>query len=212
MSITEALFDLQAFHLCPLQKDPFDFLLVPSLIRAEALQAIRTDYPRLPGPGTWPLGDVEAGEGFNRLWQAVNEPEFRQLIEQKFAMDLSDTVMMGTVRDQCQQSDGNIHTDSSSKLITILFYFNESWSHDGARLRLLRSPTNLEDYAYEVAPEKGNMLAFRVCDHSWHGHKPYAGERRIVQIHFAKPKRVKQNAIKRQTSWAWRFKKAFGLG
>ncbi len=34
----------------------------------------------------------------------------------------------------------------------------------------------------EIAPEEGNVFAFLRSDHSWHGHTPFVGERRVVQI------------------------------
>ena len=71
-------------------------------------------------------------------------------------------------------------------MITVLFYFNQHWPHAGGRLRLLRSATDMEDYAAESVPEGGAMLAFRRTDHSWHGHKPYVGERRILQLSYTK--------------------------
>ena len=55
-------------------------------------------------------------------------------------------------------------------------------------LRLLRSSTDIEDYAAEVVPEKGNLLGFRRCDRSFHGHKPYAGPRRAIQLSWLDPK------------------------
>jgi hypothetical protein len=36
----------------------------------------------------------------------------------------------------------------------------------------------------EVPPEAGTLVAFRRCDNSWHGHKPYAGERRYIMVNW----------------------------
>ena len=69
----------------------------------------------------------------------------------------------------------------------MLLYFNEEWPHHGGQLRMLRSATDLEDYAAEVLPAGGNMLAFRRSDNSFHGHKSFVGERRILQLSFARP-------------------------
>ena len=115
------------------------------------------------------------------------------------------------MRAECEQADGAIHTDSKTKIITILFYFNETWPHAGGRLRLLRSGTNLEDYAAEVEPSGGTMLAFQRSECSWHGHLPHVGPRRTLQMHFADAKRIERNAQKRKTL-GWRLKKLFSLG
>jgi hypothetical protein len=68
-----------------------------------------------------------------------------------------------------------------------LLYFNEDWPHEGGRLRMLRSASDLDDYAAEVVPAGGNLLAFRRSDNSFHGHKRFVGERRILQLSFARP-------------------------
>ena len=36
----------------------------------------------------------------------------------------------------------------------------------------------------EVPPTEGTLLAFRRADNSWHGHKPFAGERRVIQFNW----------------------------
>ncbi len=54
----------------------------------------------------------------------------------------------------------------------------------GGRLRLLRSADNLDDAIMEVPPAEGTLLAFKRADNSWHGHKPFAGERRVIQFNW----------------------------
>lgn len=34
----------------------------------------------------------------------------------------------------------------------------------------------------EIQPLYGTLVAFRRSDHSWHGHLPYAGQRRVIQV------------------------------
>jgi SM-20-related protein len=92
-----------------------------------------------------------------------------------------------TVRRYAQASDGNIHTDSWTKIITALVYFNPDWPHESGALRLLRSPTDIEDYAVEVPPLSGTLIAFRRNECSFHGHKPFEGERRMLQMSWVRP-------------------------
>ena len=61
---------------------------------------------------------------------------------------------------------------------------NAGWEHQGGRLRLLRSADNLDDMIMEVPPVEGTLLAFKRADNSWHGHKPFAGERRVIQFNW----------------------------
>ena len=58
---------------------------------------------------------------------------------------------MITVRGQSDGKDGRIHTDSATKLITVLLYLNPGWEAAAGRLRLLRGADDLDDYAAEVA-------------------------------------------------------------
>ena len=51
-------------------------------------------------------------------------------------------------------------------------------------MRLLKSADNLDDMIMEVPPVEGTLLAFKRADNSWHGHKPFAGERRVIQFNW----------------------------
>src|SRR3546814_4116056 len=84
---------------------------------------------------------------------------------------------MVTLRGQSRAKDGAIHTDSRTKLITALIYLNSAWESDGWRLRMLKGPDDLEDYAAEVPPEAGTLVAFRCTPAAWHGHKPFVRQR-----------------------------------
>ena len=108
----------------------------------------------------------------------------RAAFAEKFALDLAGRPTMITVRGAARASDGRIHTDTASKLITVLIYMNESWEAPGGRLRLLRSPGDLDDVVAEVPPAAGTLIAFRVTPHSWHGHAPVSGPRRVVQLNW----------------------------
>jgi len=104
------------------------------------------------------------------------------------------------------QTDGTIHTDSETKIITVLLYLNDNWSADGGRLRILRNGTDLDDYVAEVPPSNGTLLVFRRSDNSWHGHKPFEGQRRVVQMNWVLDEDV-VNREQRRHSVSTRFKK-----
>ena len=208
---TDALLDLARFDATALATDPYDHLVVPRFIRPDALAAINRDYPTLRGPGAHPIETVGRDGAFAEFWNVVNGPVLRARIAAKFDLELNEAATMATVRGECEQADGAIHTDSRTKTITVLFYFNATWPHAGGRLRLLRSSTDIDDYAHEVIPEAGAMLVFRRCDWSYHGHLPFVGPRRTMQMHYVDAKRIVRNERKRRTV-KWRIKKTFGLG
>lgn len=180
------LFDFAALDRTPLARDPFDYLIVPGFLRPAALAALNRDFPPIEGPSNFTPERLTYGPAFAALIEALRGRAFAQQIERKFDLDLSGCATTIGIRRFCEATDGNIHTDHKSKLITVLLYFNEDWPHAGGRLRMVRSATDLEDYAAEVVPAGGTLLAFRRTDNSFHGHKPFVGERRMLQLSYTR--------------------------
>ncbi|MBV9512372.1 MAG: 2OG-Fe(II) oxygenase, partial [Caulobacteraceae bacterium] len=166
------------------------YLILPNFVRPERADAISRDYPKVAKPGSFTLDDVEIGGAFEGLIRELDGPAFRAAIARKFGLDLSSLPTMFTVRGMCGEGDGQIHTDSKTKVITVLLYLNEAWAPDGGRLRLLRNGEDLEDVVAEVPPDFGTLLVFRRSETSWHGHKPFAGPRRVVQMNWVTSNRV----------------------
>ena len=54
MNANEIL-DLAALDATALQKSPFDYVVVPNFIKADALPKIQADYPQFDKPGSIPL-------------------------------------------------------------------------------------------------------------------------------------------------------------
>ena len=179
-----AYLDIAALRATPLKTEPYDYLVVPEFVRGELFPSVLADYPAVPGPGSHPLPELDVRGHFERLIGEMNGPEFRNAIEEKFGLDLSSRPTMFTVRGECRAGDGKIHTDSATKLITVLLYMNEKWDVDGGRLRILRNGVDLNDYADEVPPHGGTLLAFRRSENSWHGHEPFQGRRRAIQMNW----------------------------
>jgi SM-20-related protein len=182
--------DLAALDAAPLASDPFDYLILRDFVKPEQAAAIGRDYPDVKQPGSFTLNDVEVRGALAGLIEELDGPAFRDAIERKFGLDLSSSPTMFTVRGMCGADDGQIHTDSKTKIITVLLYLNEAWAPDGGRLRLLRNGESLEDPIAEVPPDFGTLLVFRRSENSWHGHKPFAGPRRVVQMNWVTSNRV----------------------
>lgn len=179
---TVRLFDYAALDAAQLARDPFDHLHVPGFIRPEALALLNRDYPAIEGPGNYPPEELRYGPSFAALLEELVSPGFAARIGAKFQVDLAGCQPTIAIRRFCEPTDGNIHTDHKSKVITLLLYFNEEWPHEGGRLRLLRSATDIEDYVTEVVPAGGTLIAFRRTENSFHGHKQHVGERRFLQL------------------------------
>jgi SM-20-related protein len=188
---------LDAFRDTPLVREPFQHLIVSGFVGPAALNAINADYPKISTSGSFPVEQVSYGPAFQTMLEELESEEFREAFEEKFGLDLSGRPTVTTVRGRCDARDGKIHTDSTSKIITVLIYMNESWEQAGGRLRLLRPADDLNDIIVEVPPVAGTLLAFKRSDNSWHGHEPFAGERRVIQFNWLTSEGNRQIAMLR---------------
>ena len=201
--------DLDGFSRTPLERDPYDYLIVPGFLKTSAIPAVAADYPAIDQPGSFPLDGLTSGPAFDALVAELEGPAMRDAFAEKFGVDLTGRPTMITARGACQTKDGQIHTDSGTKILTVLIYMNEGWERDGGRLRVLRSGSDLNDYAAEVPPDAGTLLAFRRSDRSWHGHEPFVGKRRVLQLNWVTDESVVRREKRRHTVSAW-FKKLSG--
>jgi hypothetical protein len=197
--------DLDRLRAAPLERDPFDFVVVEEFVRAEALPAILADFPLVSGAGSFPVELLDYGAAFAGLVAELNEPALGRAVANKFALDLDARPTMLTVRGFGDAGDGRIHTDAASKLITLLLYMNPIWPRREGRLRLLRGPDDIEDCAREIAPLAGTMLAFRRSARSFHGHLPHTGERRALQLNWVTDPSVVRRELLRHR-WSARIK------
>jgi hypothetical protein len=206
-----SMLDLDAFDRAPLQRDPCDFVVVPHFVRPEVLAAVNRDFPAITEPGNFQPGSVSYGPAFEMLVKEIEAPEFRARVSAKLGIDLEPLRLEMTFRRFSEASDGNVHNDSRVKVVTALIYFNETWPHPGGRLRLLRSSTDVRDYAAEVEPVAGNLVVFRRSETSFHGFEPFVGERRSLQMYWVRPKKRKRGD-KQTGEWLRRFKRLFKRG
>jgi SM-20-related protein len=190
VGLAQRFIDLDLLARATLETDPFPYLLVPGFVPAAVRADLAAAYPKIDRPGSFPVADLRFGPAFAEFLAEIKGDAMRRAFAEKFSIDLTGRPTMVTVRGQAQLKDGSIHTDTASKLITVLIYMNEAWEAPGGRLRLLRSNDNLEDMVAEVPPAAGTLLAFRVTANSWHGHKPASGPRRVVQLNWVESERV----------------------
>ena len=179
-----SVINLDSVRRASVQHDPFDYMVVPDFISPDMLKLVNADYPAIDTAANHALDNLSYGTAFAKLMEALRGAELADVIGQQFDMDLVSLPTTVTVRKFCERTDGNIHTDHKSKVITVLVYFNPSWEHAEGQLRMLRSKDDIDNYAAQVPPLGGTLLAFRRTDHSWHGHTQFVGERRMVQLNY----------------------------
>lgn len=185
-----SLLDIEALRTTPLKRDPYDYFVVEHFVKPDVFAKVVADFPQIESTGSIPPSELDIHGSFKELLAEMNGPEFRKAIEEKFDLDLSSRPTMFTVRGNCARNNGKIHTDTESKIITVLLYMNQEWDKDGGRLRILRSGTDLNDMVEEVSPNGGTLLVFRRSDNSWHGHEPFEGPRRAIQMNWVRDEAV----------------------
>lgn len=176
--------DIKTFTATDRVADPFEFLIVPAFLKPERLDDVNADFPAIEQAGNFPVENLTFGPRFGSFLDEIKGQPFRAAIEGKFGVDLEGLRHVVTVRALSQKSDGNIHTDVPSKVLTALIYLNQTWESEGGRLRLMRNERDFDDYIAEVPPIAGTLLMFKRSDNSWHGHKPFVGPRRTVQVNW----------------------------
>jgi SM-20-related protein len=171
----------------PVAADPFPHLVVPGFVPPASLDQVLSDLPPLHRRGSFPVDAVKLGPSAKALMEAMEGSELRAAIERAFGLDLRNAPTMVTLRGWTSDRDGRIHCDSLAKRVTVLLYLNretDAWSRQEGCLRLLRGPTDLEDFAVEVPPVNGTLLVFPNGPTTWHGHRRFVGQRYSVQLNY----------------------------
>jgi hypothetical protein len=201
------MLQLDRLREAALSRDPFDHIFVPEMVATAELPDIVRDFPEVPAGGSFDAATLPHGLAFQRLIDALRTDAFRAPIADKFGLDLASLPLHITVRGQVRGRDGAIHTDSKEKVLTGLLYLNPEWSEGGGRLRLLRNGSDIENYGLEVPPVAGNMVVFRRCDSSWHGHLPSSGRRLSLQFNWVTDESYvrRERARHRMSGWLKRL-------
>jgi hypothetical protein len=202
--------NLSAVREAQQSRDPYDFLLASRFLKEDALEELRRDFPEINKPGYLTVDEVKLQGRFKQLIDELEGPELTEELSKKFGLDLHPYPRLTTIMKKSQPKYGAIHTDGPSKVMTMLVYMNDAWQPDqGGRLRVLYNEKNYDRYKLEVPPTMGTMFAFLRSDNSWHGHLPFAGERRVVQIAWVKSQ-ADVDRKKKHNKLAQVFKGIFG--
>ncbi|MCJ2017204.1 MULTISPECIES: 2OG-Fe(II) oxygenase [unclassified Methylobacterium] len=182
-----SILDISAVRAAPLSREPYAFTLGNNVLNPEAIDEIRRDFPDISKPGYLTVDEVALKGRFKALIDELESDEFSKILGEKFGIDLVSCPRLTTIMRKSQPKYGSIHTDGPSKVLTLLVYMNDAWEAPAAgRLRVLYDGKNYEPFAVEVPPTMGTMFAFLRADNSWHGHEPFEGERRVVQVAWLK--------------------------
>jgi SM-20-related protein len=188
MPIMPEPLDFDIFRAAPVVLEPYPHVLVPNFVKPAALRDVVAALPLMRGRGSFPVTALRLGPAAQAMVRGLEGEAFRAITTEKFGLDLRAAPLMTTLRGNANERDGNIHTDSAAKRVTILLYLNPSsgnaFADQKGCLRLLRSQSNLEDFAVEVPPVDGTLLVFPNSPTAWHGHKIFIGQRYVIQMNY----------------------------
>lgn len=197
--------DVQKLHEATINSEYFPYCEIDNFIQANKQESLKQDFPEIHVRGSIPASKLKYGPSFQDLIDDLYSDELKNTIAEKFNVDLSQTVPLLTVRGHTDLKDGQIHIDTKSKVMTILLYLNDDWNEDTGNLRLLRNSDNLENYFAEVKPTFGKLLVFKVTPNCWHGHYPFEGRRRTLQLNYVTgPDIVKKELRKHAQSFTFK--------
>lgn len=179
-----SILKLDALKNAEVTSTPYPYFVVENALADSEVQAVIQDFPKIEQGGSFNIEDVEIKPNFDRFLKSLDTPEFRQILTNKFDVNVMEHPMMITLRGYSRQKDGRIHSDSKSKLLTVLIYLNESWDAPNGRLRILNDDKDINNYVTEINAGPGSLVAFKVTDNGWHGYIPYEGQRQSIQINF----------------------------
>lgn len=204
-----SMLDLDKIKAARTHKKPFAYFVCEGAVKNDYFDRFNKDWPASKIPGSVPLRNLDYGPMMRRLIADLEGSDLAELLEKKLKVNLAPYPTMVTVRNRCRLKDGKAHTDSHSKLITVLLYMPEqkTWRDEdqGGRLRVLRS-NDIDDYVTEAPPTWGTMLTFVNGQHAWHGHLPFQGSRRVLQLNWVQNAAVIKHEQKRH-NLSFRFKK-----
>ncbi len=179
---------------------PFAFMIAHGMLPGERRTEILHDFPRYAEAGFFPYEASECGPSVRELVAELTSPELADAVGQRLGIDnLGGYPTLVTLCASLNRRHGTIHTDSKSKVATALLYLNERWpdTSDGC-LRFLRRIDDIDDtVTAEVKPLYGEFVAFKRADNSFHGHLPYAGKRRVIQVAWLVSEEAKARKTKR---------------
>ena len=179
----------------------FPFFTVKDALSSNEFHSnLVSDFPSINKGGSFPLEAVALGESVQRLVEELESNKMRKILEQKFQVNLQDKPVVTTFRGYSRMKDGKIHSDSRTKIITVLIYLNDQWNHQNGQLRLLKDKDNLKNYIEEIPATMGSLVAFKVTENCWHGFESFEGKRCSIQLNYLYENALSQHDFRHRLS------------
>ncbi len=167
------------------RSEPFPFLVAHNLVSEDQKQELVRDFPTMKGAGYLPYEETLCGPSINSVIEELVAPEFADQLGNVLGIErLSQFPTYVSISKTLNKRHGRIHTDGKSKVATMLLYLNDEWPDRASGcLRFLNQLDDINDTVVpEIVPDYGTLVAFKRAENSFHGHLPFEGERRAIQI------------------------------
>ena len=178
---------------------PF-FTVQDVFLNKEDHNRITKDFPSINKGGSFPSDSVSYGKSIQSLIDSLEGDQMRAILENKFQVDLKDKPVVSTFRGYSRMKDGKIHSDSKTKIITVLLYLNENWDESIGLLRMLKEKDNIDNFIIEIPASMGSMVAFKVTNNCWHGFIPFEGKRCSIQLNYLYKEALSQHNFRHKLS------------
>ncbi len=153
------MLNLDALAAAETRTQPYPYLVAWGAVTFEDAERIRADLPppdqkTAPGAAPAPTG------AFADLVHELQSPTLSRLLASKLGLELAGTTRQISVRRRLGRTDREAIAPPPSDLCTVFLYLGEASDEEqGGALRALNTASDLNDFAEEVAPIAGNLVA-----------------------------------------------------
>ena len=132
--------NMSALRAAKVETEPYLYTIVPGFLGDASVKRVNATYPNIEKGGSYPIETLEANMAIKDVIAELDSSEFEDVISEKFGINLAGRPKMYSLRGYTRAKDGQIHTDSKDKIITVLLYLNDNWQQPGGRLRIHPRP------------------------------------------------------------------------
>ena len=195
------MLDFQLISKAKINSKYFPFFSVKDALSSKKYHtSLVLDFPSINKGGSFPSDSLSLGQSVQRLVGELESKKMKEILERKFQVSLKNKPVVTTFRGHSRMKDGKIHSDSKTKIITVLIYLNVHWNHKNGLLRLLKDKKNLDNYIQEIPATMGSLVAFKVTENCWHGFQSYEGKRLSIQLNYLYENALSQHNFRHKLS------------
>ena len=86
-----------------LNHNPFKYFIIEDFIKNDYVKSLETAFPKINTTGSMPLASLKYNEIFENFVEELKGDKFREIISNKFSMDLSQKPLMISARGMCKK-------------------------------------------------------------------------------------------------------------